>query len=295
MSLDRITLRELTVILLPVFRDSGSRQPLMTLALGMGHPLIPQIHYEYAADPFILHVIEKLIDFGEIEPGVPALWALLEVVQDRVGQDIQARIIALKPKIVREANATPPPATASKIPIDDLTALIAREAWNVAIDVGERILKSDEWHAEARKLTAQAYYQRGVNRNTYYELYAKIEDYTRAIELDPTIAEYWSSRGATYGESGESNRAIADYTRAIELNPLFSEYWFVRGAYYLAKSEYDLAIADFTWAIELDPTVEKYWFMRGEARNRKGGYDQEAIADYIRADELSPRRKKSNI
>ena len=50
-----------------------------------------------------------------------------------------------------------------------------------------------------------------------------VEDYTKAIELNPNDAQAHNNRGAAYGEKDDFGRAIEDYTKAIELKPDFAE------------------------------------------------------------------------
>ena len=51
------------------------------------------------------------------------------------------------------------------------------------------------------------------------EIEKKIEDYNRAIELNPNNASYYYNRGVNYGELEKHQEAIKDYDKAIELNP----------------------------------------------------------------------------
>jgi tetratricopeptide (TPR) repeat protein len=46
-----------------------------------------------------------------------------------------------------------------------------------------------------------------------------LADYTRAIELDPSDAEFFGSRGQAYQAIGRYDEALADFNRAIELDP----------------------------------------------------------------------------
>ena len=60
-----------------------------------------------------------------------------------------------------------------------------------------------------------------LNRGTAYaELGQKeraIEEYSRAIELDPKKTKAYLNRGVAYAELGQMERAIEEYSRAIEL------------------------------------------------------------------------------
>jgi len=57
-----------------------------------------------------------------------------------------------------------------------------------------------------------ARYQKG-------DLDGAIQDYTTAIGLDRTIADFWNNRGAAREEKGDLGGAIADLERFLELAP----------------------------------------------------------------------------
>ncbi|MBD3292350.1 MAG: tetratricopeptide repeat protein [Armatimonadia bacterium] len=54
------------------------------------------------------------------------------------------------------------------------------------------------------------------SKSAYYNA---IEDFNRAIDLDPDCAEAYDWRGRAYYELGEYERAIRDFDRAISLKP----------------------------------------------------------------------------
>lgn len=53
----------------------------------------------------------------------------------------------------------------------------------------------------------------------YKYLLLKILNFTRAIELDSSKAEFFSNRGFVYRKLKEYEKAIKDYTESIKLNP----------------------------------------------------------------------------
>jgi tetratricopeptide (TPR) repeat protein len=73
-------------------------------------------------------------------------------------------------------------------------------------------------------------------------------DFTKAIELDPTVADYYLWRAQS---TDDCNEAIADYTQAIQLDPNKDEAYFNRGHLYCQTCELDKAIADYTEVIRL--------------------------------------------
>ena len=82
---------------------------------------------------------------------------------------------------------------------------------------------------EALRLAESSYlyYNRGnvyVERHDYQHA---IEDYTRAIEKDPNLAEAWYNRGLTYLANKQQQEAISDLSKAGELG-LYSAYSIIK-------------------------------------------------------------------
>jgi tetratricopeptide (TPR) repeat protein len=46
-----------------------------------------------------------------------------------------------------------------------------------------------------------------------------LEDCNRAVDLRPTVAAYYDSRGLVYVRQGNYTKAVADYDRALKLHP----------------------------------------------------------------------------
>jgi len=80
---------------------------------------------------------------------------------------------------------------------------------------------------------------------------------------------------------------IEDFSKAIRLNPNNPSHYSSRGTAYYKQKQYDLAIKDFTEAIRLDPTAVAY-DNREEAYKKKGRYDL-AAKDAAEAVRLSTR------
>ena len=69
-----------------------------------------------------------------------------------------------------------------------------------------------------------------------------------------------------YGEKGELDRAIDDWNKAIELDPKLAQAYNNRGAAYNGTGEHDLAIKDYTTAIKHQPDHGKAYSNRGIVR-----------------------------
>jgi TonB family protein len=95
---------------------------------------------------------------------------------------------------------------------------------------------------------------------------------------------------------GEYDSAVNDYNKAIELNPKDEVAYLNRGRAYHNKTNYDLAIADFDKAIEINPKDLSAYLNRGDAFEKKGSA-QQAIGDYKKVVELDANNEaaKNNL
>jgi tetratricopeptide (TPR) repeat protein len=118
-----------------------------------------------------------------------------------------------------------------------------------------------------------------------------IRDYSRIIDDNPGHAEAYVYRGMAFVQRGDYDRAIEDFTKALEIDPKGSLYG-KRGAAYLEKGEYDEAIRDLTKAIELYPRFAQAYCNRANVHLRKGNYTQ-AITDFTAAIEIHPGYAKA--
>ena len=90
-----------------------------------------------------------------------------------------------------------------------------------------------------------------------------IEDYDRAIQLNPGDAKAHYNRGVAYNGLKQYRRAIADFHRVIELGPGDAKAHYNRGVAYNGLKQYRRAITDFDRAVELDPGDTQANYNRG--------------------------------
>ena len=112
-----------------------------------------------------------------------------------------------------------------------------------------------------------------------------IEDYNRAIELDPNDAIQFRSRGLSKHNLGRYEEAIEDYNKAIELKPNDAIAFNNRGNSKHSLGRYEEAIENYNRAIELDPNFASAFRNRGNSKHSVGKYE-EAIEDHNKAIEL---------
>ena len=132
-----------------------------------------------------------------------------------------------------------------------------------------------------------AYNYRGHTHRRRCNWEEAIEDFTKAIELEPDRDQGYNNRGAVYYEQGNWEEAIEDFTRAIKLNPNNDQAYYNRGTTYCKQDNPDKAIEDYTKAIELNPDNDQTYNNRGAVYYEQGNWE-EAIADHTKAIELNP-------
>ena len=85
-----------------------------------------------------------------------------------------------------------------------------------------------------------------------------LDDFSRAIELQPHNWLHYHWRGATYFAAQDYTKALVDLTRAIELQPESSENFYLRGRTYYELEEFSKSLDDFNRAVELQPDNAEY-------------------------------------
>jgi tetratricopeptide (TPR) repeat protein len=115
-----------------------------------------------------------------------------------------------------------------------------------------------------------------------------LQDFDRAIELDPKYAWAISSRGITYRLMKRYEAALQDFDRAIELDPKYAWAIASRAETYRLMERYEEALQDSDKAIELNPKYDRAIAMCGVIYDSMQRY-KEALQYFDRAIELNPQ------
>lgn len=102
----------------------------------------------------------------------------------------------------------------------------------------------------------------------------------------PKNADEYISRGVSYALEGDYYKAIDDFDRAVELNPQDPRARYVRGIAYFGVDYYSNSWDDFNKAIELDPNYAKAYYARAIANYDMLHSDKrynKSISDYEKA------------
>ena len=121
-------------------------------------------------------------------------------------------------------------------------------------------------HLAVNELRAKDFFEKGLALTESGKYQDAIKAYSKGIELDSQNAMIYYNRGNVYGRNlANFYLAIEDFNRAIDLNPEFvSAYDNRANANYLLGNDQE-AIRDCNQAIELEPKDPLAYFTRGHA------------------------------
>ncbi|MDB9389616.1 tetratricopeptide repeat-containing serine protease family protein, partial [Microcystis aeruginosa] len=109
---------------------------------------------------------------------------------------------------------------------------------------------------------------------------------TQAINLAPRAAWY-GNRGNLYGDQQKYKLALDDYNKAIELNPNNANAYLNRGNLYYNQQKYELALSDYSKAIDINPNYANAYYNRGNLYYNQQKYEL-ALSDYSKAIDINP-------
>lgn len=124
-----------------------------------------------------------------------------------------------------------------------------------SIDACTTIIDSN--HRPPAKRLSEAYANRANGYADRGRIDEAIEDFTHAINFDPTRGDAFAGRGVLYYKAGDYKHAVADLDAAIRLDPSNADSWAWRSRAKGQLGDADGANADEAHALQLDPDVEK--------------------------------------
>ena len=141
---------------------------------------------------------------------------------------------------------------------------------------------------------AEALFERANQKSAAGDFDGAIDDYAKAISLDPNFAKAYANRGCLWYSRGDFGKAIIDLDKAIAIDPELPSPYFIRGNIWLQKQSYDSAITDYNRAIALKPDFHEAYYKRGVVCRKQGRYDS-AIVDFTRAIQINPKDAESYL
>jgi Tfp pilus assembly protein PilF len=83
---------------------------------------------------------------------------------------------------------------------------------------------------------------------------AAVDDFDRAIRLDPSYARAYHMRGVARENKGDSDGAMEDFNKAIELKPEYGAAYYSRAALYTKLGKEDFAAEDIEKVTQITNT-----------------------------------------
>ncbi|MHC5937079.1 tetratricopeptide repeat-containing S1 family peptidase [Nostoc sp.] len=131
-----------------------------------------------------------------------------------------------------------------------------------------------------------------INRGALYSDQKKwklaLDDYTKAIAINPQSAGAYTNRGNLYKDQKKGELAEADYNKAIAINPQYNYAYYNRGVLYSDQKKWKLALADYTKAIAINPQFARAYTNRGNLYSDQKKWEL-ALADYTKAIAINPQ------
>ena len=160
----------------------------------------------------------------------------------------------------------------------------------------------------------------GIAKGQKGDYRGALDDFNKAIELNPAFAEAYNERGLVEGglakNSDDMDTSLSDYNYAIQLKPDFAAAYYNRGNVMQAKGDWNNAKADFITVVKFKPkpnyvllaqaylhlgrlaeregnktearlNYAQAYFYNGLVKQKKGDLDG-ALADYSKTIDFDP-------
>lgn len=169
---------------------------------------------------------------------------------------------------------------------DEPQGLVNHAVVNFALG-RQKLALQDLDRALKREENAWAYYYRGLIRERMGDNRPAIEDYARALRLDPDFVQAYHRRGLLLAEAGDYERSFQDQSAVLELDDNHARAYMARGVARAALGDSQRALGDLDRACVLAPQDYKTFYQRGLVRHELEMYE-EALADLSLVVELDP-------
>ena len=135
---------------------------------------------------------------------------------------------------------------------------------------------------------AMNYAYRGNAHYTFGKYPQVLKDWDEALKIDSACLQVYIYRSMYYSFVLKDNKAaLADLNKAIELNPDKAGGYSMRSLCYKNAKQYKLALADINKTIELEPNEGHHYYSRGGLYLELGDYNR-ALEDFNKCFELDP-------
>jgi len=120
------------------------------------------------------------------------------------------------------------------------------------------------------------------------DLPGAIQDYRKAVAVDPRSAHFWMDLASAYEASGEDAKAREAYRQAVAVYPASAEVAFHFGNFLLREQEYPAAYAELQRAVRADPkllplAISRVWRASGDVGDLLNGVLPANTESYLAA------------
>jgi len=105
------------------------------------------------------------------------------------------------------------------------------------------------------------------NFNNRDSLMKALDNYNKAINLQPGNVEYRVNRGATYAKLGDGQRALQNLNEAEQIDPSFANIYLNRSVIYNQDGQRELAIKDIDKYLSIKPNFPDLWYEKANLHN----------------------------
>ncbi|UCF36444.1 MAG: tetratricopeptide repeat protein [Acidobacteriota bacterium] len=135
--------------------------------------------------------------------------------------------------------------------------------------------------------TSYLFVLRGRIRGESDDVEGALEDFSRALELNPNVPEVHYNIGVLHLQSNRLDEAVAEFERELEVNPSHEMAMIRKAAVLVDGNRGGEALPLLQSALELDPELGPAYALRGRIQLRMGQAN-EAIVSLERASRLEP-------
>jgi len=123
-------------------------------------------------------------------------------------------------------------------------------------------------------------------KSFYYDYNGALEDYNKAIDLNPSYVDTYVIRGKLFIQLQKNAKALSDFNQAIHLDTSYFDAYLERAVLYKDMNDTNKSLADFDKAIEINPkdpfTYINRAYLKRDLLHDKDG----ACKDFNKAEEL---------